>query len=263
VEILMDGRLEYKYLVPNHLVDRIRSEVRPYMDVDPFAGKQSTNEYTVRSVYYDSPRLDCYYEKLDGVGVRRKFRIRGYNEADENSIVFLEIKRKYLNFITKDRAPLLRRDLNDFLSSPEMDKYIISLSGTAQEQADAKHFLFYYYRHGLQPTVLVVYDREAFLGRFDASLRITFDKNLRGAIFPTLDMLHDEERLAPAMRDHFILEVKFFRGALPSWAISMVQRYSLPRMALSKYTICLDAQRAPRAFSRVKTRTASPADCWA
>ena len=219
----MSGRLEYKYLVPNSLLDRIRAELLPHMGIDPFAGKQSSNEYTVRSVYYDTPRLDCYHEKVDGVGVRRKFRIRGYNRPDENSIVFLEIKRKYMNFILKDRAPLLQKDLNDFFSSSETDKYIISLSGTDQEQADAKHFLYHYYRRSLQPAVLVVYDREAFLGKFDPSLRLTFDKNLRGAVFPTLDMLYDDDRLVPSMRGHFILEVKFFRGALPAWAIAMVQ----------------------------------------
>lgn len=259
----MDGRNEYKFLVPNDLVDRIRAELMPYMEIDPFAGKQSSNEYVVRSIYYDSPRLDCYYEKYDGVGVRRKFRIRGYNQPDEKSIVFLEIKRKYMNFITKDRAPLLHSDLAEFLESPEIEKRIISFSGTEQEQMDAKHFLYYYFRQGLRPAVLVVYDREAFLGRFDSTLRITFDKNLRGAIFPSLDMLYSEDRLSPAMRDHFVLEVKFFRGALPAWAIAMLQRYNLRRMAISKYTICLDSQRAPRAFARMRSRTATTADCWA
>jgi len=259
----MGGRLEYKYLVPNSLLEAIRADIRPHMEIDPFAGQQSSNEYTVRSIYYDTPRLDCYHEKVDGVGVRRKFRIRGYNQLDEKSIVFLEIKRKYLNFIMKDRAPLLHQDLKDFFSSPELDKYIIPLSGTTQEQADAKHFLYYYYRRGLQPAVLVVYDREAFLGKFDSSLRVTFDKNLRGSIFPTLDMLYEDDRLVPSMRNHFILELKFFRGALPAWVISMVQRYSLPRMALSKFTICLDSQRASRSSSRMRSRTASPVASWA
>ncbi|MGH7451053.1 MAG: VTC domain-containing protein, partial [bacterium] len=208
----MSGRLEYKYLVPNTLVDQIRSDLLPYMEIDHFAEKQESGEYTVRSVYYDTPGFHCYQEKMDGVKVRKKFRIRGYNQPAEDSIVFLEIKRKYENFIEKNRAPLLYKDLDALFSSPDLDKYIISFSKSDKEKSEAQRFLYHYYRLGLRPAVLVVYDREAFLGKFDPSLRLTFDKNLRGAIFPSLAMLYDEDCLKSAMPQHFIFEVKFFRG---------------------------------------------------
>ncbi len=237
----MAGRIEYKYLVPNSLLDAIRSEIRPYLDRDRFAEKKASNEYTVRSVYYDTPKLDCYYEKSAGLQVRRKFRIRGYDRPREDSLVFLEIKKKNSAFIEKHRAPLRLKDLDSLFCSREIDKYIITFGGTEREKNDAARFLYHYYRQGLRPTVLVVYDREAFFGRFDTSLRLTFDKNLRGAIFPSLCMLYDEEPLEPAMSQHFILEVKFFRSTLPAWVLSMITRYELPRMALSKYSICLDS----------------------
>lgn len=240
----MPWRSEYKYLVPNALLPRMRADVQPYMDIDPFAGKQSSNEYTVRSVYYDTPRFDCYDEKLDGLKCRRKYRIRGYNRPDEKSIVFLEIKKKYSSLIDKHRAPLLYKDVEAFLASRDIDKYIIPLSGNGQEKSDAQRFLYHYYRRALRPAVLVVYDREAFMGKFDPTLRVTFDKNLRGRSFPSLETLYDEVPLQYAMRTHFILEMKFIRGALPAWAITMIHQYGLPRMALSKYTICLDEQQA-------------------
>ena len=239
----MGGRVEYKYLVPNSQLDAIRADLRPYMELDPFAGKSSSSEYTVRSVYYDTPRLDCYEAKLSGLGERMKFRIRGYDRPEASSIVFLEIKQKHGEFIDKNRAPLLYKDLNAFLDCPDLDKHIIPLSGTAVEKSDAQRFLYHYCRYGLRPAALVVYDREAFLGKFDPSLRLTFDKNLRGSILPELDMLYDEERLEHTMRRFTTLEVKFFRRALPAWVISLIQRYELPRMALSKYTICMDALR--------------------
>ena len=46
------------------------------------------------------------------------------------------------------------------------------------------------------------------------------------------------------MSQHFILEVKFFRSVLPTWVLSMITRYELPRMALSKFSICLDSLQA-------------------
>ena len=253
----MSGRIEYKYLVPNTLLPAIRAELRPFMQVDAFAEKQGSTEYTVRSVYFDTPHMDCYHEKQDGLNARRKFRIRGYNRPDGNSIVFLEIKRKNGPFIEKHRAALLYKDLNGFFDVPDTGNKIVVLSDEEKEQADAGRFLYHYYRRGLRPAVLVVYDREPFFGRMDTSLRITFDKNLRTVVFPSLDMLFEDERLEFAMPQHFILEVKFFRRALPSWVAQMVKRYELPRMALSKFTICLDSQGAqPRAL-QMKSMSAS------
>jgi hypothetical protein len=109
---------------------------------------------------------------------------------------------------------------------------------------DARRFLYYYYRLALKPTALVVYDREAFFGRFDSSLRVTFDKRLRGRLSPCLSHLHREEHLAPVMKRFFILELKFFRRSLPQWASDIIRRYELPRMALSKYTLCVDLKDA-------------------
>lgn len=254
----MSGRLEYKYLVPNNLVDPIRSDLLPYMELDPFAGKQTSNEYTVRSVYYDTPNFHCYEEKMDGLKVRKKFRIRGYNQPDDKSIVFLEIKRKYEGFIDKNRAPLLYKDLDALFSYPDLDKYIISFSKSDKEKKDAQRFLYHYYRKGLRPAVLVVYDREAFFGKFDPTLRLTFDKNLRGMIFPSLNILYNEDCLKYAMSQHFIFEVKFFRGTLPAWVKSIIKRYELPRMALSKFTICLDSYKSPQKSLQMKCRAFSP-----
>jgi hypothetical protein len=54
--------------------------------------KNSSAEYTVRSVYFDSPQFNAT-TKIDGVRPQ-KFRIRGYNLQQEDSLTFLEIKRR-------------------------------------------------------------------------------------------------------------------------------------------------------------------------
>ena len=244
----MSGRVEYKFLVPNSLLDPIRAALVPYMRPDPFGERPDKNEYTVRSIYYDTAQYSCYLEKLDGLELRRKFRIRGYGEPDEGSLVFLEIKRKRGSAIGKHRAPLRHVDLASFLASPNIERDVLA-NKRSQARDDARRFLYYYYRMGLRPTVLVVYDREPFFGRFDSSLRMTFDKNLRGQVSPRLSDLYRDAGLSLAMAQHFIFEVKFFRGALPAWAIQLVRRFGLQRMALSKYTICMDdakTYRAPR-----------------
>lgn len=235
-------RLEYKFLVPVTLIDSIRAEINPFMKLDPFAEKQSSGEYTVRSIYYDTPQFDCYHEKIEGVKVRKKYRIRGYNNPEQDEVAFLEIKRKYNDHIDKNRAPINHRNLQYFLVSQNLDKYILPFSGNGKEKNDARRFLFHYHRDRLNPAILINYEREAFAGKFDPTFRITFDKNLRSAAFPSLESLYSEDQMKYAMLNYFILEVKFHNG-LPKWIKSVLTRYNLSRKSISKYTICLDSHR--------------------
>jgi len=240
----MAGRIEYKYLAPVAALDAIRADIEPYLAPDPFSDTSTGGEYSVRSIYYDTPHYACYQEKDAGVKVRNKFRIRGYGTAQEDSIVFLEIKKRCDCEISKCRAPLLLSDLPAFLASPDIDRHILGIGGAQRARDDARRFLYYYYRLSLKPAALVVYDREAFFGRFDSSLRVTFDKRLRGRLSPHLSHLHEEEHLSPVMKRFFIFELKFFRRSLPQWASDIVRRYELPRMALSKYALCVDLRDA-------------------
>lgn len=235
----MKSRYEYKYLVHNSLVDKIRADLLPYMQLDDFAKKHSNGQYTVRSIYYDSPQFDCYTEKHDGVKIRNKYRIRGYDNLLRESVTFLEIKHKHTNCISKSRAPIYYSNVAKSLYTRRMDDYILSFSGNGVEKKDAHKFLYYYYLKKLHPAVLVIYDREAFGGKFDKSLRLTFDKKLRSAIYPSLNELYNEERAKATMNNHFILEVKFY-GTLPLWIKTLISKYSLDRRALSKYTMSLE-----------------------
>ncbi|HBC46966.1 MAG TPA: hypothetical protein DEO84_02920 [candidate division Zixibacteria bacterium] len=236
------NRLEYKYLVPNEELNDIRSEIRPFIRIDEYALNRDPIEYTIRSIYFDTPAMSCYDEKIDGIKIRNKFRIRGYNELKENDIIFLEIKRKYNNFISKNRAPLYNHNLQDLFITKNVGKYIICPENNEQNQDDARRFLYHYYAQKLSPTVLVVYEREAFFGRFNERVRITFDKNLRSADYAVTNKLFSEHPLKPVFTRHFILELKF-RGGMPQWARHIIGKFKLPRLAISKYTLCIDSHR--------------------
>ena len=91
-------RKEYKYLVPNDLLPDLRRALKPFLSLDDFAMQRDKKEYTVRSIYYDTKTLEFYFEKIEGYKIRKKIRIRGYNQLLGEKVVFLEIKRKYENF---------------------------------------------------------------------------------------------------------------------------------------------------------------------
>jgi hypothetical protein len=234
-------RYEFKYLVSNELLDSIRSDMRPFVTVDKYADENVRHEYTVKSIYFDSPNMDCYHGKVAGVRIRKKFRIRAYNDPQPNDIIFLEIKRKYENSISKNRAPLHYRDVTDLFATFDIDRYIISGNDNGRAKDDARRFFYHCRRKKLNPTVMTIYDREAFFGKFDPTLRITFDKNLRGTSCTFLSGFDINGSPRPSLRGYFIFELKFY-GFLPIWVTQLINRYQMPRLALSKYTICLDAQ---------------------
>lgn len=232
-------RKEYKYFVPNHLLDNLRRDIAPFVELDNFAFNRDRKEYTVRSIYFDTMDMEYYREKIEGLMLRKKIRIRGYNEVISNKLIFLEIKNKYESFNYKNRTPLLYSELEELFKTGKVEDYIISGKRSRKTISDGKHFFFWMIKKNLRPTVLVVYDREAFFGKFNDALRITFDKNLRFMAYPKLNNLYSQN-LQPAFKDHFILEVKFDKG-FAYWLQEILTRYRLTRRALSKYTICLDA----------------------
>ncbi len=232
-------RLEYKYLVSSELLPRLREMVAPFVEIDAHAAAYGARGYTVRSIYFDTCALDFYHQKLAGVEARKKLRLRGYNGGGESSIVFLEIKRKHATSVTKNRAPVKYVHAPDLFASGDVARYVLARPDCPQAMEDARRFFFHVRRDALRPIVLIVYEREAYHGKFDSSLRITFDKNLRSAAHPAIDALFGEEKTRCAMSRYFVLEVKF-SGRFPAWLGPIVGALSLRLEAISKYVICID-----------------------
>jgi SPX domain protein involved in polyphosphate accumulation len=212
------------------------------MCYDPYAEIRQTKDYTVRSVYLDTSDLMCYHEKYEGYKKRNKYRIRVYNEKQDESIAFLEIKRKNENFISKDRAKLLFNNLENVLSSKNIGEYLLTQNNGNDNYLNTSKFLFHYYSKQLVPSSLVVYEREAFIGKFGLELRVTFDKNLRGSIYPNYKDFYEESKNRHAFPRSFILEIKFHQ-TLPAWIPQLINKHRLQRISISKYTNIIDTNK--------------------
>lgn len=233
------GKFEYKYIVPIYLLNKLRSSIGPFVKNDFYMCKGGPNGYTVRSIYYDTMDYTFYYEKLSGIKRRKKIRIRGYNDLNHDNIVFLEIKRKNNKLISKHRAPVKYSHIADLLDSGDTERYVVSDNGFKNAIEDSERFLYHIHHDSLQPLVMVIYEREAFFGKFDNSLRITFDKNLRCILYPDLKNFYGENSVRFPMSKYFILEVKFFH-VFPSWLKPIIASYNLKLESCSKYTISVD-----------------------
>jgi hypothetical protein len=232
-------RLEYKYLVPNDLLPKLREMIAPFVETDRHAAPYGSRGYTVRSIYFDTRTLDFYHDKLAGLKVRKKLRLRGYNEDQTESTVFLEIKRKHIMAVSKNRAPVGYAQVHDLFNTGNVEQYVLARPDFPNALEDAKRFFYYVYRRSLQPIVLIVYEREAYYSRSSPCLRITFDKNLRSTPYPTLGNLFSEEKMSHAMHHCFILEVKFSHR-FPSWLKATIGQLGLRQQAVSKYVIGVD-----------------------
>jgi len=242
-------RKEYKYLVPNDLIPELRAVMKPYVEIDKFAAKDGTGEYTIRSIYYDTLNLDFYDEKKESVKSRKKLRVRVYNDPNPDSVVFLEVKKKVNGLTIKHRAPFLHKNFYNLFSTVDIDKYILSFSGNGKEKDDARRFFYHIYRRSMRPMVLVVYDREPFFCKFDSTIRVTFDKNIRSAIYTSFDTFYGNSPIKHCAPNHFVLEVKFNSG-LPAWMIDIIKDYQFKKISFSKYTICIDSHRLLRTASK-------------
>ncbi len=249
-------RYEYKYFVHNSKIDTLRRMILPFVNLDKFAQNTPNKQYTVRSVYFDTPNYDYYFEKVEGIKHRKKFRLRGYNEiGDGNNVVFFEIKRKYEHPILKNRAPSTFNDAMEIFKGNNIEAYIANSKKFPEAVDNVKRFFFHYYQRQLRPVILVIYEREAYVGVCDGTIRVTFDKNLRGVAFPSVDELYSEERARSSIKDHFILEVKF-NDYYPSWMKPIIGILGLKQQSASKYVISIDTQnfintkKLPSTFAR-------------
>lgn len=235
-------RYEYKYIVPIYKLDKLRSFILPFMKLDTFAESQG-GQYTVRSIYYDTPGLQCYYDKMAGVKRRNKVRLRGYNDDGSGGTVFFEIKKKVDGPLFKNRASLEYRHAKKVLEGEALEQHLQANQRIPMARDNARRFMYHIYARQMHPAVTVIYEREPYqsiLHDSNNNLRITFDKNLRAVAYPSPDSLYDEDGAKPVDYQHFIMEVKF-NHYFPSWLKPAIGSLGLIHGPASKYAMCIQA----------------------
>jgi len=223
-------RFEWKYIIDRFTANKIYKELLLYkMDIDPFAIDMPNNFYVVNSIYFDSPTLKCYYDKMAGIKNRFKLRVRFYNDIKEDSFLFLEIKKKVDAIVIKERLKI-NYNIDKKIS---FDSFNLNKSSIlSDEQNTFDRFSFLKKRYSMKPLVGVKYKRKPLVGRFDNKIRITFDYDLK-SYDPRMP------NVLSGIDNNVIMEVKY-NNTMPSWLKIIINKYNLNRDAYSKYTHCLE-----------------------
>ena len=224
------SRFEFKYLLPQAQRLEVESELNHFVEFDPFVANRPDHRYLVRSLYWDDRNLTAFHDKVDGMMVRSKFRIRTYTtDPDEPVPRFLEIKGRNNNLVVKHRTPM---DMGVESSDVSGDRLAELVMASCQEGPIHQEFCFQRFRRRIQPYALIDYQRRPFVSRFDPEFRLTFDEELQAtqtsSLFPK-----PSDRSVRLVPGYTVMEVKF-RHHLPSWFHRIIQGYELRRLSFSK-----------------------------
>jgi hypothetical protein len=106
----------------------------------------------------------------------------------------------------------------------------------------AGKFLYYTLKNRLQPTLLVMYEREAYLHPLAPYQRATVDTNVRFYSYPSLDDLFHGQGMVFLREPLGILELKF-NNFMPVWMRRLEAEFNLRQLSISKYALGIDACR--------------------
>ena len=215
-------RHEYKFFIRAEDIYFLKNELHYLLFLDKNC--VNYNPYTITSIYFDNVKDDDLFEKLNGVRFREKYRIRFYNE-NENEGKF-EIKRKYENMIEK-------KTLN--LNNVEL-KQILSEDFSVLKSFEEFEYLSYKMNYKLyKPKTVVRYDRLAYQLPLN-NIRVTLDLNLRSSTFfngSKEKNIYSGKKIMPI--GYEILELKY-SDMFPDYLFKILSKYSLKRSSISKYT---------------------------
>ena len=218
-------RHELKFKISNSAAEVLKQKLSLILKKDKNA-YYSDGSYLIKSLYFDDLDSSSYYEKMDGVLYRKKYRIRIYNNNDE--FIRLEKKMKHSTYTAKEQM-LISKDIYSKILNGKLDE-IDSPTGLLEEfitNSKTKH---------LVPSVIVLYHRTAFTYPI-SEVRITFDSHIQSGLY-NYDLFDKEVPMYDVSEPgKQVLEVKF-NEVLPLHIANILNDIPSCKEAVSKFAIC-------------------------
>lgn len=156
---------------------------------------------------------------------KEKLRVRSYGVPNDEDMVFVELKKKYKGVVYKRRIEMTLAQTRDFFAGKDVPH------DNPQIENELKYFLKFY--EGIAPAMYLSYDRLAYCGAEDPSLRLTFDTHiLYREEQKELDKgIWGKELLPAGMR---VMEIKI-PNAMPLWLSAILDELEIYPASFSKY----------------------------
>lgn len=219
----MNFRHEYKQEIDYLDMPALRTRLEAVMEQDAHA---VDGKYEIRSMYFDNLNDKALREKLDGVNMREKFRIRYYN--GDLSFIQLEKKSKINGLCSKEQQTITLEEAK-LIQAGDLEGLVHTDKPLLRELVLKMHM------QGIRPKTIVDYTREPF-AYAPGNVRVTLDYHIRTGLTCT-DFLNPDCVTVPAGDTSVILEVKWDEF-LPSVIRDIVQVSGTRTTAFSKYAAC-------------------------
>jgi len=182
--------------------------------------------YLVRSQYFDSIDDNDFEEKINGIDLRKKIRLRNYGANSQSAK--LEMKQKQ-GILQKKRSLTLDKEQANRIINRDFSALLEFDSDFAGECFGLMHMQCY------QPKAVVTYTRKVFLA-YENEIRITFDHHIKGSETNFDVFLND--LVCNLIFDPFlvVMEVKF-NGFLLSYIKDIINEVNASELAVSKYCL--------------------------
>ncbi len=181
--------------------------------------------HTICNIYFDTPDFDLIRHSIEKPIYKEKLRLRSYGipESDDAK-VYVELKKKFKGIVYKRRVGLKLRDA---------EAYLYDGIHPAKDNQIMREIDWFLKTNPVEPKVYLAYDRRAFYGLEDNSIRLTLDKNIRcrrkklrlgeGAVG---EQLLDE--------DMTLMEIKL-PEYMPTWMAYILSELKIAPVSISKY----------------------------
>lgn len=212
-------RIEKKYIVDEPTYEKLIKKLDGHFVKDRYY------KSTICNIYYDTPSHQLVRNSIEKPVYKEKLRVRSYGVPNDEDMVFVELKKKYKGVVYKRRIEMTLAQTRDFFAGKDVPH------DNPQIENELKYFLKFY--EGIAPAMYLSYDRLAYCGAEDPSLRLTFDTHIlyREEQKELDNGIWGKELLPAGMR---VMEIKI-PNAMPLWLSAILDKLEIYPASFSKY----------------------------
>ena len=213
-------RYELKYMLTGAQAEELKDAMRGHLALDRFGHS------VIRNLYFDTDTFRLVRRSLEKPLYKEKLRVRSYQKAEEDSPVFVELKKKFDGVVYKRRLSLPHEAAMDALENGA------PLPAEGQIAREIESFRSFY-GPTLAPRMAMSYEREAYAPTDGVDFRLTLDENI---LWRTdhLDLSTScwGTRVIPS--GQVLMKLKT-PGGIPLWMVHFLTRHGIRQVSFSKY----------------------------
>ncbi len=212
-------RHELKYSLTKKQYEQLCLCMENHMVLDSYG------RHKISNVYFDTDNFSIIRHSIEKPKYKEKLRLRVYGQPSEDTVSFIELKKKYDGVVYKRRLQSTQSDAMSYLCNNA------ELEDTSQIKKEVDYFKGAH--DSLSPSIYLSYEREAYYSPDDENFRITFDFNIKMRDVD-ISPYESNQDIKVLSDDIVVLEVKTVKG-LPFWFVDFLGKNSLYKTSFSKY----------------------------